>query len=42
MKIVMNQTVKTMDNWMTIVKQIKKEALVLAAQTLLTSTGLIH
>jgi hypothetical protein len=31
MKMVMNPTVKKMDNWMTILKQIKMEALVLAA-----------
>ena len=31
MKMVMNTTVTTMDNWMTILKQMKMEALVLAA-----------
>ena len=36
MKIVVNPTVTKMDSWMTILRQIKKEALVLAAQNLLT------
>jgi hypothetical protein len=35
MKMVMNPTVTKMDNWMTILKQMKMEALVLEAQKLL-------
>ena len=34
-KMVMNPTVTKMDNWMTILKQMKMDALVLAAQKLL-------
>jgi len=34
-KMVMNPTVTKMDNWMTILKEMKMEALVLAAQKLL-------
>jgi hypothetical protein len=35
MKMVMNWTVTKMDNWMTILKQIKMEALILVAPKLL-------
>jgi hypothetical protein len=35
MKMVMNPTVMKMDNWMTILKQMKMKALVLEAQKLL-------
>jgi len=35
LKMVMNSTVTKMDNWMTILNQMKMEALVLAAQKLL-------
>ena len=35
MKMVMNPTVTKMDNWMTILKEMKMEALVLEAQKLL-------
>ena len=35
MKMVMNLTVTKMDNWMTILKQMKMEALVLEAQKLI-------
>ena len=41
MKMVMNPTVTKMDNWMTILKQMKMEALVLEAQKLLIWSGLI-
>ena len=34
-KMVMNPTVMKMDNWMTILKQMKMEALILEAQKLL-------
>jgi hypothetical protein len=40
MKMVMNQTVTKMDNWMTILKQMKMEALGLAAPKLLICNGL--
>jgi len=35
MKMIMNPKVTKMDNWMTIMKQMKMEAFVLAAQKLL-------
>ena len=37
----MNPTVTKMDNWMTILKQMKMEALVLEAQKLLIWSGII-
>ena len=40
-KMVMNPTVTKMNNWMTILKQMKMEALVLEAQKLLIWSGLI-
>ena len=41
MKMVMNPTVTKMDNWMTILKKMEMEALILEAQKLLIWSGLI-